>query len=312
MHSSLSTAVRNTLLAARNTLLIAASVAALTISTVAPSAAQAPQTGGTPPPNPLPLRHLPWRLRLPPPPVDSDIHNIQYQPINPGAVVSVTGYFNRYLGLQAEGNFFPHGPNDCVFGAQERSRRPPSQEPLRPLRPRPRRPEPRSRRSRLPTLHLGRGESTSGHGLRLHFVPAFNNHLAIRPPSRQTSPSPRFSTARSSSQAASPKAAEPVTSMPGSSHGGLVLRFGATSVPPPVQFGCTIQPCRRLPRRSRHSHRNRNQSQSQTKGHLHLDRQRQQVARQQRNRDRRHSRPGRRRLHRQGTSIAGHPPRPAG
>ncbi|SNT21745.1 hypothetical protein SAMN05421770_105218 [Granulicella rosea] len=51
-------------------------------------------------------------------PVNSDINNVQYQPINPGAVVSVAGYYNKYIGLQAEGNFFPHGPDDCIFGAQ--------------------------------------------------------------------------------------------------------------------------------------------------------------------------------------------------
>ena len=116
MYSRLPAAVRNTFLAARNTLLIAASVAAFTISSAAPMAAQAVQTGGTPPPNPSRFDIYGGYGYFHP--VNSDINNYQYQPINPGAVVSVTGYFNRYLGLQAEGNFFPHGPNDCVFGAQ--------------------------------------------------------------------------------------------------------------------------------------------------------------------------------------------------
>ena len=48
----------------------------------------------------------------------SELGGIKYQPINPGAVASVSGYFNRWLGLQAEGGFHPSGPNDCVYTAQ--------------------------------------------------------------------------------------------------------------------------------------------------------------------------------------------------
>jgi hypothetical protein len=234
MYSSLSTAVRNTLLAACNTLLIAASVVALTISTAAPLAAQASQTGGTPPPNPsrFDIYGGYGYLR----PVNSDINHYEYQPINPGAVVSVTGYFNRYLGLQAEGNFFPHGPNDCVFGAQGG------------LAVR----YPKNRF--VPFAHALVGGAkvggpvfqpctwgwgvTSGIGFD-YIVPAFNNHLAIRPVQADFA----FSQVQYG----------PLVVPGGVSggtgdifawrlSGGLVLRFGATSVPPPVQFGCTIQP----------------------------------------------------------------------
>ena len=53
-------------------------------------------------------------------PFTSDIGNIQYESIHEGAVASVAGYFNRYLGLQVEGNIFPQGPDDhdCVYSAQ--------------------------------------------------------------------------------------------------------------------------------------------------------------------------------------------------
>src|SRR5271155_3724897 len=104
MHSRLSTAFRITIFAACTT--------ALTLS----SAAQATHTSPTPPPEPSRFDLYAGYGYLHP--QNSDINNYQYQPINPGAVFSVAGYFNKYLGLQAEGNFFPHGPNDCVFGAQ--------------------------------------------------------------------------------------------------------------------------------------------------------------------------------------------------
>src|ERR1700679_4134906 len=51
-------------------------------------------------------------------PVNSDIYGVEYQPIDVGGVASVTGYFSDHLGVQAEGSFFPSGPNDCVYSAQ--------------------------------------------------------------------------------------------------------------------------------------------------------------------------------------------------
>jgi len=73
---------------AQATLLIAFTVAFMTASTLS-AAAQAIKTASTPPPEPsrFDLYGGYGYLR----PVDSDIHNYQYQPINPGAVVSATG-----------------------------------------------------------------------------------------------------------------------------------------------------------------------------------------------------------------------------
>jgi len=53
-------------------------------------------------------------------PFSSDIHNYQY-PVTPaGGVVGATGYFNRYLGVQAEASFSPnaYNDNDCIYTAQ--------------------------------------------------------------------------------------------------------------------------------------------------------------------------------------------------
>ncbi len=51
-------------------------------------------------------------------PYASQIGGYAYQPINAGAVTSLSAYFDRYFGLQAEGGFHPDGPNDCVYTAQ--------------------------------------------------------------------------------------------------------------------------------------------------------------------------------------------------
>ena len=40
-------------------------------------------------------------------PVNSDIGEHPYKPMQPGAVASVTAFFSPYLGFQAEGTFFP-------------------------------------------------------------------------------------------------------------------------------------------------------------------------------------------------------------
>ena len=51
-------------------------------------------------------------------PVNSDIYNVEYQPINMGGVASATAYFGKHFGIQGEGSFFPGGPNDSVYSAQ--------------------------------------------------------------------------------------------------------------------------------------------------------------------------------------------------
>jgi hypothetical protein len=53
-------------------------------------------------------------------PFTSDINLIQYQPIVGGGVGSLSLFFNKYIGIQAEGSGTPPGPadNDCVYTAQ--------------------------------------------------------------------------------------------------------------------------------------------------------------------------------------------------
>ncbi len=51
-------------------------------------------------------------------PYNSSVGGFEYEPLKKGAVVSVSGYFNRVLGLQVEGGLHPDGPNDCIFTAQ--------------------------------------------------------------------------------------------------------------------------------------------------------------------------------------------------
>src|SRR5271170_1283403 len=162
------------LFSARAALLVA--LAAFMTASSLSAAAQAVKTASTPPPEPSRFDLYGGCAYLHP--VDSTIFNVQYQPINPGAVVSATGYFNRYVGLQAEGSLFPSGPNDCVFTAQAG-------------------PIVRYQKNRfVPFIHALAGGAkvggpifqpctwgwgvTSGIGLD-YILPAFNNRLAIRP-----------------------------------------------------------------------------------------------------------------------------------
>jgi hypothetical protein len=168
-------------------------------------------------------------------PFNSEIGPFVYQPINPGAVASATAYFNRYLGIQAEGSFFPDGPNDCYFTAQAG-------------------PVLRYQKGRLiPFAHvLGGGAraggpafqpctwgwgATAGAGLDL-VLPFFNNHVALRviqadfnyshvdygplDPAQVTGGVGEITAYRLSA--------------------GVVLRLGQQMPPPPVQLGCAVQP----------------------------------------------------------------------
>ena len=160
---------------ARAALLAALTAAFLTASTLS-AAAQATKTASTPPPELSRFDLYGGYGYLHP--VGSDIGNVKYQPINPGAVVSAAGYFNRYVGVQAEGSFFPSGPNDCVFTAQAG-------------------PIVRYQKNRfVPFAHvLGGGAKVGGPifqpctwgwgittGVGLDYIlPAFNNRIAIRP-----------------------------------------------------------------------------------------------------------------------------------
>jgi hypothetical protein len=214
--------------------LIATFLAASTLS----AAAQATKTASTPPPELSRFDLYGGYGYLHP--VNSDIGNVQYQPINPGAVVSATGYFNRYFGVQAEGGFFPHGPNDCVFTAQAG-------------------PIFRYQKNRfVPFAHvLGGGAKvggpifqpctwgwgvTSGMGLD-YILPAFHNRIAIRPIEADF---------HYSHVDYGPPAPGLVTGGVGEIYAyrlsaGVVLRLGQITPPPPVQLGCTVQPANIFP-----------------------------------------------------------------
>jgi hypothetical protein len=222
---------------ARAALLVALIAVFLTASTLS-AAAQAAKTASTPPPELSRFDLYGGYGYLHP--LNSDIGNIQYQPINPGAVVSATGYFNRYFGVQAEGSFFPHGPNDCVFTAQAG-------------------PIFRYQKNRfVPFAHvLGGGAKvggpifqpctwgwgvTSGVGLD-YILPTLNNRIAIRPIQADF---------YYSHVDYGPPAPGLVTGGVGDIYAyrlsaGLVLRLGQITPPPPVQLGCTVQPANIFP-----------------------------------------------------------------
>jgi hypothetical protein len=222
----------------RAVFLIALTAAFMTVASTCSSTAQAIKTGSTPPPefSRFDLYGGYGYLH----PINSDIGNVKYQPINPGAVVSVTGYFNRYLGVQAEGSFFPSGPNDCVFTAQAG-------------------PIFRYQKNRfVPFVHaLGGGAKvggpifqpctwgwgiTSGVGFD-YILPAFNNRIAIRPIQADF---------HYSHVDYGPPGVGLVTGGLGEItayrlSSGVVLRLGQVTPPPPVQLGCTVQPANVFP-----------------------------------------------------------------
>jgi hypothetical protein len=217
----------------------AALLIALTAAFTLSAGAQAIKTASTPPPEPSRFDLYGGYGYLHP--VNSDIFNVQYQPINPGAVVSATGYFNRYLGVQAEGSLFPSGPNDCVFTAQAG-------------------PIFRYQKNRfVPFVHaLGGGAKVGGPifqpctwgwgvtgGVGFDYIlPFFNNRIAVRPIQ---------SDFHYSHVDYGPADIGRVT---GGGVGeiyayrlsaGVVLRLGQVTPPPPVQLGCTVQPANIFP-----------------------------------------------------------------
>ncbi|MGH9597459.1 MAG: hypothetical protein ACRD3K_11735, partial [Edaphobacter sp.] len=213
----------------RAVLLITVAAAAATLS----AGAQAVKTASTPPPE-LSRFDLYGGYGYFHP-IGSDLLDVQYQPINPGAVVSATGYFNRYLGVQTEGSFFPGGPNDCVYTAQAG-------------------PIFRYQKNRfVPFIHALAGGAkvggpifqpctwgwgiTSGVGLD-YILPAFHNRIAIRPIQADF---------HYSHVDYGPVDIGHVTGGVGEIYAyrlsaGVVLRLGQLNPPPPVQLGCTVQP----------------------------------------------------------------------
>ena len=170
-------------------------------------------------------------------PMNSDIYNVEYQPIDVGGVASVTGYFTEHLGIQAEGSFLPNGPNDCVYSAQGGLVY-------------------RWQIGRLTQFaHLLGGESMVGGptgqpctwgpgatgGLGIDYVlpqPALHNHIAIRPIQADFAYSYVNYGARTAGLLNG--GVGQVTAYRLSA--GVVFRFGDMTPPLPAAYGCAAQP----------------------------------------------------------------------
>jgi hypothetical protein len=214
---------------ARTTLL--AVLIATCVTAIPRCDAQAPPTGSAPPPELSRYDIYAGYGYINP--GNSALNGIVYQPINPGAVASVAGYFNRYLGVQAEGSFFPNGSNDCIYTAQAG-------------------PILRYQRGRLvPFVHvLGGGAKvggpifqpctwgwgiTGGGGFD-YILPFFHNRIAVRPIQADF---------YYSHVDYGPVDPAQVTGGIGDIYAyrlsaGLVFRLGQVTPPPAVQLGCTI------------------------------------------------------------------------
>jgi len=184
-------------------------------------------------------------------PVNSGINGYQYQDVsNPNATVSISGFFNRYVGLQLEGGYFsgsnehkPYFPtctlSECDQLMYTTQAGPVFRLPLG---------------SWIPFVHmLGGGARyngpvtqplkwgwgvTGGFGVD-YVLPFFNDHLAIRPIQADF---------QYSQDVYGPLL------LPGGTSGGfgeidafklsggLVARFGEAKAPQAVQLGCSAQP----------------------------------------------------------------------
>jgi hypothetical protein len=171
-------------------------------------------------------------------PVNSDIYDFEYLPINQGAVASATGYFNDHIGLQAEGSFFPKGPNDCIYTAQAG-------------------PVVRMQVGRLvPFAHLlGGGARVGGPvaqpctwgygatlGIGVDYIlpqPALRNRIAIRPIQADFSYSYVNFGARPSQNVLTGGVGQ-ITAYRLSA--GVVIRLGETTPELPAAYGCELQP----------------------------------------------------------------------
>jgi hypothetical protein len=221
----------------RPALFAAIAAAVLTLSTL-PAAAQATKTASAPAPEPSRFDLYGGYGYFHP--FSGEIGNVNYQPINTGAVVSATGYFDRYLGVQAEGSFFPSGPNDCVFTAQAG-------------------PVVRFQKNRwVPFAHTLAGGAkvggpifqpcswgwgvTTGAGVD-YILPAFHNLIAIRPIQADF----EFSHVDYGTPGPGSVSGGTGTIYAYRLSAGIVFRFGQVTPPPPVQLGCTVQPANAFP-----------------------------------------------------------------
>lgn len=195
-------------------------------------AAQAVPTGSTPPPELSRFDLYGGYGYINP--GNSSLLGATYQPIQPGAVVSATAYFNRYLGVQAEGSFFPDGSNDCIFTAQGG-------------------PIFRYQKGRLvPFVHILAGGAkvggpifqpctwgwgaTAGGGLDF-ILPILHNRIAVRPIQADFD---------YSHVDYGPIDIGRVVGGIGDIYAyrfsaGIVLRLGQVNPPPAVQLGCTVE-----------------------------------------------------------------------
>jgi hypothetical protein len=176
-------------------------------------------------------------------PLGASLDGYTYGPIDKGGIASITGYFSRHYGIQAEGQFSPHGPDDCVYNAQAG-------------------PVARIQYGRLvPFVHILGGKTRIGGpveqactwgwggtaGAGIDYVlpnPFFRNHLAVRPIQAdftyshvdfgQPTP-PVFLDGGSVSMKAYRLSA------------GLVLRFGDMEPEHPPAYGCEVQPANVFP-----------------------------------------------------------------
>jgi hypothetical protein len=222
---------------ARLTLLIALAAACMTGST--PSAvAQAVKTAGTPPPELSRVDLYAGYAYIHP--VNSDINNYFYQPINPSLAASTNIFFNRFLGVQIEGNFSRNGPNDSIYSAgagpifrYQKNRFVPFAHAV-------------VGTARLRGPALQRGEwgwgVTSGVGVD-YILPFLNNRFAVRPIQAD------FHYAHVDFGPVGPN---PLVGGLGQTFSyrlsaGGVLRLGQINPPPPVQLGCTAQPANIFP-----------------------------------------------------------------
>ena len=176
-------------------------------------------------------------------PNNASLEGYSYEPISKGTLAEVSGYFTKHFGLQAEGQFSPHGPDDCVYTAQGG-------------------PVWRSQFSRfVPFGHLLAGRVRVGGpveqpctwglgattGLGFDYVlpnPFLRNHLAIRP----------IQADYTYSHVDFGESTAPVYLNGGLINmkayrlsAGVVLRFGDMEPEHPPAYGCEVQPANVFP-----------------------------------------------------------------
>src|SRR3984957_5552047 len=213
------------------TVLLAAVAATCMAALPLSAAAQATPTGSPPPPELSRFDLYAGYGYINP--GNSAVGPFVYLPINQGTVFSATAYFNRYLGVQAEGSIFPNGSNDCINTAQ-----------VGPIF--------RHQNDRLvPFLHvLGGGAKVGGPAFQActwgwgltggggvdYILPFFHNRFALRAVQADFSYSHVDFGPVDPAQATGGIADIYAYRL----SAGLVLRLTQVNPPPAVQLGCTV------------------------------------------------------------------------